>query len=111
MLQTLLTISSQSEGALELLGAEDISPLTEIAAQHATVLDIIGFTWTTASTVGTEVFAVRQSIDKTMPILLNVFKGTDAVTFIGFTANILTKINPEVRWQCYFVCLRCADVF
>lgn len=95
ILQILLTISSHSEGSLELLRMDDISPLTEIAAQYAIILDIIGYTWTTASTIATEEVAVRKSVDKIMPILLNVFQGTDAVTFIAFTGSTLSKINPE----------------
>lgn len=114
MLQTLLTISSQTEGALELLKIEDWSSLTEIAVQYQNVLDIFNFTWVNASTISTEAPVVRQSIDKTIPTLLNVFEGTDAVTLLGFVGNFLPKITPEVRLQfilCNTTTLICFRLF
>ena len=87
---------SQTEGALRMLSIEDWSPLTEIAPQDSLVLDIITFSWTNASTVSTEVLAVRNSIDKIIPLLLVVFKGTDAVTLVSFIGNLFPKLPPEV---------------
>jgi len=101
MLQTLLTIVSQPEGALELLSIEDISSLTEIATQYPYVLDIISLMWTNASATARVVEKVRESIDKTMPILLSVFKGTDAVTLIGFAGDFIPKVDPEVSFPYY----------
>jgi hypothetical protein len=96
MLQTIMTITSQPEGALELLSLEDISPLVEIAAQYPYALDILKLMWTNASTISDEVEKVQRSIDRTMPILLNVFKDTDAVTLIQFVGEFMSKINPNV---------------
>lgn len=95
-LETLLTIASQPEGALEILRIEDLSPLTEIAPQYPSVLDILSYTWTNASVISGEVERVRDSIDKYMPMLLVVFKDTDAVTLISFFGNLIPKLVPDV---------------
>jgi len=95
-LQTLLTISCQQEGALELLSIDDLSPLTEIAAQNPLVLEILRFSWTNATRCDGQVDNVRKRIDSTMPVLLQVFRGTDAVTFIAFSGALLSNIVPEV---------------
>jgi hypothetical protein len=99
ILQTLLTIVSYPEGALEILNIEDLSPLTEISVQYPLVLDILNFAWTNAATVPSEVDRVRKSIDKLIPTLQNVFRGTDAVTFISFMGSLLPKLVPEVCTQ------------
>jgi hypothetical protein len=91
-----LTIVSQPEGALEMLKIEDLSPLTEIAAQNSLVLDILNFTWTNAALVTTDVEAIQKSIDKVIPTLQNTFNGTDSVTFISFLGSLLPKLVPEV---------------
>src|SRR4051794_13284840 len=96
ILQTLLTIVSQSEGALKLLKVDDLSPMTEIAAQNPLVLEILNFTWANASTIISEVQVVKASINELIPKLLLVFKGTDGVTFLSFIANLFPKIPPEV---------------
>jgi hypothetical protein len=97
VLQTLLTIVSQPEGALELLGIEDQSPLSEMATAYPLVLEIFDFGWTNSSTVPTEVQVVQKSINEVIPKLLVVFKGTDAVTLIGFVSDLLPKLVPEVH--------------
>lgn len=101
-MQTLLTIVSHSEGAIELLNIEDLSPLTEISPQYALVLDILDFTWANAAT-SSEIDKVRKSIDKLIPMLQNAFKGTDAVTFISFLGTLLPKLVPEVRTHIPYV--------
>ncbi|KAF7889039.1 hypothetical protein EAF00_009339 [Botryotinia globosa] len=93
ILQTLLTIVSQVEGSLELLKVEDISSLTEIAPQYPLVLDILNYTWANGSTV--EVQAVYESINRVIPNLLVVFKGTDAVTFLSFISSFIPKLSSE----------------
>ncbi|KAH7412871.1 Neurochondrin-domain-containing protein [Cadophora sp. MPI-SDFR-AT-0126] len=103
ILQTILTIVSQPEGALEILSVQDLSPLIEISNQHPLVLDIFSFSWINASTVTGEVEAVRKSINQVIPALIVNFKGTDAVTFIAFVGNTLPKLEPEAippnpRW-------------
>lgn len=96
MLETLMTIVSQPEGSLEMLRLEDLSPLTNLASQTPSVLDIIGFMWTNASASTSDTKAVQESIDKYMPKLLDTFKNTDAVTLINFVGNLIPKFTPEV---------------
>lgn len=96
ILQTLLTISSQPEGALEILSVQDVSPLIEIASQHTLVLEIFQYTWLNASSLSVHVPHVRESIDKVIPALVVTFKGTDAVTFLNFLDTLLHRIEPEV---------------
>ncbi|KAH8591749.1 Neurochondrin-domain-containing protein [Bisporella sp. PMI_857] len=103
ILQTVATITSQPEGALEMLNFEDTSPLTEIALQHPLVLDILGFTWINASTIESKALVVQARIDKTMPILLKIFEGTDAVTLLAFAETLLSSIPqaslpPNPKW-------------
>jgi hypothetical protein len=99
-----LSISSQLEGAVELLHIQDLSPLIEIASQDPLVLEIINFTWLNASTIATDTQVVRESIDKIIPSLVVVFKGTDAVTFISFLGKLLPKLEPEVSFHiCSFI--------
>jgi hypothetical protein len=96
-LQTLLTIVSLHLGALEFMTIEDVSPLTEIAHQQPLVLDIFSLAWSNASTGPSEVPAVRASINRIIPTLLNSFRDTDAVTFLAFIGDTLAKLPPEVR--------------
>jgi hypothetical protein len=90
-----LTISSQPEGALELLSVPDLTPLIQIATQDPLVLEIMNYAWITASTIDTEVQTVRESIEKIMPALVTTFKDTDAVTLISFVGNLLPKLEFE----------------
>lgn len=89
-----MTIVSRLEGALELLGIEDLSPLTSIAAQKSLALEVLRFTWSIAT--ATEAERVKENIDQTMPILLKVFEGTDAVTFINFSSAVLSIYYVDV---------------
>lgn len=96
ILQTLLTIVSQREGALELLQLEDMSSLTEIASQFSYVLDIFKFTWINASAERSDLQLVQDNIDKILPAFILVFKSTDAVTLISFVGDVLPKLDPAV---------------
>lgn len=96
ILETLLTFVSHVEGALELLRVEDKSPLTELADQHALVLDILEFMWTNASAIPSETMAVSSSIDKLMPVLIVLFQDTDGVALLRFVGNFMSKLMPEV---------------
>jgi hypothetical protein len=99
-----LTISSQTEGALELLSVPDFAPLLQIATQDPLVLEIISYAWMAASTIDTEVQTVRESIEKIMPALVTTFKDTDAVTLISFVGNLLPKLEFEVS------CFTCSSI-
>ncbi len=94
ILQTLLTIVSHSEGAFEMLKIEDVSILIEISAKYSLAFDVLDLTWANAAISSPE--KVGESIDKVIPMLQNVFEGTDAVTFIGFMGRLLHKLAPQV---------------
>jgi hypothetical protein len=83
-----------------MLQIEDLSSLTELATQDSLVLDIFSFMWTNSSMLINEVDAVRKSIDKYIPILLTIFKDTDAVTLVNFVGKLIPKIPSEV---CFFL--------
>jgi hypothetical protein len=94
-LQTLLTFVSQPNGALEFIAIEDLSPLTEIAPQQSLALDIFRLAWSRTATEPPEVPKVKDSINKTMPMLINSFNRTDAVTFVAFIGDTLRKLPLE----------------
>lgn len=96
MLQTILTLVSRTPGAIQLLQIEDVTPLTELATQQPLVLDIIGLAWSNASTEDSSLQIVRSSIDELMPKFVVIFKETDAVTLLAFTAETFSKVPPEV---------------
>lgn len=102
IIQTLLIIVSQPEGAVELLHVKDLSPLIEIASQYPLVLEVIKYTWLNASTLPEEIQAVRENVNKVVPSLVVVFKGTDAVTFIIFLGDFLPKVEQDVSFQKLF---------
>ena len=83
---------------MELLHVQDLSPLIELASQDSLVLEIFNYTWLNASIIPTEVQAVRNNIDKIVPSLLVVFKGTDAVTLLSFLGDLIPKMEPEVSF-------------
>ncbi|KAL3419095.1 hypothetical protein PVAG01_09317 [Phlyctema vagabunda] len=95
ILQTLLTFVSQAPGAVELLSIEDISSLVEIADKQPLVLDVLNSMWTNSSTSAAKVDSVKSSMDKTLPTLIVLFRGTDAVTFLMSVGNLLPKLMPE----------------
>jgi hypothetical protein len=95
-LQTLLTFASQSQGALEFVVIEDLSPLTEIASQHSMALDVIRLAWTRTAVDPTEVPKVTDCINKTIPMLISGFNRTDAVTFVAFIGDTLRRLPQEV---------------
>ncbi|KAJ5054433.1 uncharacterized protein L3040_000707 [Drepanopeziza brunnea f. sp. 'multigermtubi'] len=95
ILQTLLTIVSHPEGALEMLAIEDLSPLIEITNQYPLALEIFEYGWTSASTLGAEAETVRKSINQIMPKLVVNFKGTDTVTLIKLVGKTLPKLECE----------------
>jgi hypothetical protein len=102
ILQTILTIVSQPEGAMELLHVQDLSPLIELASQESLVLEIFNYAWLNASIIPDEVQAVRENIDKIVPSLVVVFKGTDGVTFLSFLGDLIPKLEPEVSFLTSF---------
>jgi len=72
------------------------------------VLEIITYAWMVASTVGTEVQTLRESIEKIMPALVTTFKDTDAVTLISFVGNLLPKLESEASFT--YSSIRCSSL-
>jgi hypothetical protein len=95
-LQTLLTLASCTVGASRIIQVKDVTPLTELATQQPLVLDVIGLSWSNASTAKSNLNIVSSSIDDIMPKLIVAFKDTDAVTLLAFTADTFSKVPPEV---------------
>lgn len=79
-----------------MLRVQDVSSLIEIATQHPIVLDIFSYTWLNASTIDTEIPAVRQSINDVLTKLVIVFRQTDAVTLMQSVADFLPKLPADV---------------
>jgi hypothetical protein len=82
-----------------------VTPLTELALQQPLVFDVIGLSWSNASTAESGLDIVSSSIDNIMPKLIVAFKETDAVTLLAFTAETFSKVPSEVRsynlWRNY----------
>jgi hypothetical protein len=100
ILQTLLTFSSQKNGASEILNLEDISPIIEIATQQQLVLQILSLAWSNVATDPLLISSVRENIEKAMPALVVSFKQTDAVTLLDFVGTTFNKLPNEV-WNCH----------
>jgi hypothetical protein len=83
---------------MELLHVQDLSPLIELASQDPLVLEIFKYTLLNASIIPAEVQAVRENIDKIVPSLVVIFKGTDGVTFLSFLGDLIPKLEPEVSF-------------
>jgi len=81
---------------MELIGVPDISPLIEIANLYPLALDVIKYMWLNASALPDETQVVRENVNKVIPSLVLVFKGTDAVTFISFLGDCFPQLEPEV---------------
>ncbi len=92
-----MTISSEPEGALEILNLKDVSPLIEIASEYSMVLEVVGFAWINLSVEPERQDVVRESMNKILPKLILTFKGTDAVTLIEFVGSLLQRLNSTVR--------------
>ncbi|KAK1769142.1 e9b59b6a-f39c-4d2a-9b94-75afe2ab05bc [Phialemonium atrogriseum] len=97
ILQTLLILVSQQDGAVALTRVDDLSPLTEIAPSHPLVLQIFSLAWLQAMTAGSDNGSdLVSKVDITVDSLVSSFKGTDAVTLLACLADLLPKLGPEV---------------
>jgi len=96
VLETLLSLVSQPEGARELNRIEDLTPLTEIAPSHQLALKVLQYAWLGEMATSSDKGALAVKIDKTVGNLVTSFKGTDAVTLLDFLAELLRGLDPEV---------------
>ncbi|KAK1835120.1 Neurochondrin-domain-containing protein [Podospora conica] len=95
-LETLLSMVSHVEGASVFISIEDVTPLTEMAPSQPLVLDVFLHAWLTSMTQpGGDKSKLRSIIDQTVRNLIASFKNTDAVTLLGFLANLLPRLEPE----------------
>lgn len=95
LLQLLYTLVNSKPGAASFMGVEDISPLTEIATSHAMVLDIFCRAWLNHMAAGAADVETSEKIDTTIQTLSVSFKGTDAVTYLGFLGSFLSQADTE----------------
>jgi len=95
-LQTLLTIASQHEGALEMLKIDDVGPLIETAGQNPLALSILNYMWINSSIDQSKNAIIQESINKGISTLVVMFAGTDAVTFLNEIGTLLQNLDQEV---------------
>lgn len=97
-LETLLSMVSHTEGASVFISVDDVTPLAEMAPSQPLVLDIFLHAWLTYMTQpDSDKSKLRSTIDRTVGNLTASFKNTDAVTLLDFLANLLPRLEPEVR--------------
>ncbi|KAK0623118.1 Neurochondrin-domain-containing protein [Immersiella caudata] len=95
VLETLVSLVSQPEGARVLVSVKDLTPLTEIASSQPLALEVLLHAWLNSAPV-TEKVVLSSTIDKTVGNLVASFKGTDAVTLLDFLSKLLPGLEPEV---------------
>ncbi|KAG8668831.1 hypothetical protein FPOAC2_08135 [Fusarium poae] len=96
ILQLLHTLVSSQQGAQAFVKIEDFSSLTEIAPNHAQVLDILCFAWLNSMTGVQDHTALAKQVDNTLQSLVSSFTGTDAVTLLEFLGYFLRHANSII---------------
>ncbi|KAK3332458.1 Neurochondrin-domain-containing protein [Cercophora scortea] len=96
VLETLLSLVSQPDGARVFNAVEDLTPLTEIAPSQPLVLETLGYAWLSSMAATADKGSLGSKIDNTISNLVSSFKGTDAVTLLDFLAKLLPRLEPEL---------------
>uniref|UniRef100_A0A4E9DPF9 DUF1941 family protein n=1 Tax=Gibberella zeae TaxID=5518 RepID=A0A4E9DPF9_GIBZA len=96
ILQLLHTLVSSQQGAQAFIKIEDFSSLTEIAPNHAQVLDILCFAWLNSMTGIEDHTALAKQVDDTLQSLVSSFTGTDGVTLLEFLGYFLRHANSII---------------
>ncbi|KAF5227371.1 hypothetical protein FAUST_11820 [Fusarium austroamericanum] len=96
ILQLLHTLVSSQQGAQAFIKIEDFSSLTEIAPNHAQVLDILCFAWLNSMTGVEDHTALAKQVDDTLQSLVSSFTGTDGVTLLEFLGYFLRHANSII---------------
>ncbi|KAM0303600.1 hypothetical protein HYE67_003676 [Fusarium culmorum] len=96
ILQLLHTLVSSQQGAQAFIKIEDFSSLTEIAPNHAQVLDILCFAWLNSMTDVEDHTALAKQVDDTLQRLVSSFTGTDGVTLLEFLGYFLRHANSII---------------
>lgn len=87
---------SSQPGARAFAGINDLTPLTEIAPTHGTVLDILYYAWLGAMTVLDDKSQLSVQVDTALQSLVSSFTNTDAVTLLGFLGKFLRQAEASV---------------
>lgn len=96
ILQTLLTLVSSPEGAREFVAIDDASALIEIAPSQPLVLDVFLYAYSQLAVLPASSSTLRSKVNSTVQSLVVSFKGTDAVTLLGFLDSLLRRVDAEV---------------
>lgn len=96
IVQTLLTLVNSPEGAKTFVAIDDASPLIEAAPSQPLILDVFLHAYAQCAISLGDSASLRSKIDQTVTNLAVSFKGTDAVTFLGFLDQLLRRLDPEV---------------
>ncbi|KAL2124071.1 hypothetical protein VTJ04DRAFT_436 [Mycothermus thermophilus] len=96
ILETLVSLVSQPDGARMFVKVQDLSPLTEMAPSQPLVLDALMHAWLGAMTAGTDKASLASKMDSTISSLCASFTGTDAVTLLSFLADLIPRLEPEL---------------
>ncbi|KAK4650731.1 hypothetical protein QC762_710140 [Podospora pseudocomata] len=96
VLETLMSLVNQPEGAEVFDSIDDLSTLTEIAPSQPLVLDTLYYAWLGAMATTADKKALRAKIDQAIGSLVISFKGTDGVTLLKFLGNFLPRLDPEL---------------
>ncbi|KAK3375286.1 Neurochondrin-domain-containing protein [Podospora didyma] len=99
VLETLMNLVSQPEGACVFAAVEDLAPLIEMAPSQPLVLDTLSLACLSSMTATLDRASLRSRIDNSISQLVSSFKGTDAVTLLAFLANLLPQLEREVLPQ------------
>lgn len=99
MLETLVSLVNDPEGARVFVTIEDITAVTEIAPTQPLALEVLLHAWLNATTGVVNKKGLTESISKNINNVVASFKGTDAVTLLDFLANLLPRLDPEVLPQ------------
>jgi len=96
ILETLVTLVSEVEGAREFHNMTDRAHLVSLAKVVPLILTIFKYSWISLSNDHGHQFAVWKDMDDIIPKLLHVFKDSDGVTLLQALADLLPSLPPEV---------------
>jgi hypothetical protein len=96
LLQTLSSLVNHKQGAQVLLKVEDLSPLTELAASHATALDVFSYAWLNVMVETQDKRGLASNVDQVMQKLVASFTGTDGVTLLEFIGSFFQQADTAV---------------
>lgn len=109
ILQILVTLASTPKGSLALLAAKNWPQLLKAIPEHSLALDVVRYTFLTASQQSLEQSTFWDKLDGTLSILVVSFNDTEDLTlFFECLSQILTTSPERVSnsfQQVYFCCI------